>query len=67
MKKGASSHHEGVGVEIGALCVMKPGGDDETEITAEEYSTDDITEEMGRNRRDRMGRSRGTLPVPETA
>ena len=29
MKKGSSSHHEGVGVEIGALCVMKLGGDDD--------------------------------------
>ena len=36
MKKGSSFHHEGVGVEIGALYVMKPGGDDETEITTEE-------------------------------
>jgi hypothetical protein len=36
MKKGSSSHYEGVGVEIGALCVMKLGGDDETEITTEE-------------------------------
>ena len=29
MKKGSSSHHEGVGVEIGALRVMKLGGDDD--------------------------------------
>ena len=29
MKKGSSSHHEGVGVEIGALCGMKLGGDDD--------------------------------------
>jgi hypothetical protein len=29
MKKCSSSHHEGVDVEIGALCVMKLGGDDD--------------------------------------
>ena len=29
MKKGSSSHREGVGVAIGALCVMKLEGDDD--------------------------------------
>ena len=29
MNKGPSSHGEGGGVEIGALCVMKLGGDDD--------------------------------------